>query len=135
MSRLLHREPEVVVQDDERPLVGRERLEGLVSWSRSALPPVCHNRRAGHELDCCCSDHVAAPRGSRTGTQGGVSTEEAGRIPRDLAERFRVALEHDRGPDAEATRSKRLDDGASPSPVVMRPSRPSPLRHRTAMRP
>ena len=47
------------------------------------LPP-CRN---GH------SDYIAAPRGSRTGTQGGVSTEEAGRIPRQLAERFRVALE------------------------------------------
>lgn len=34
-----------------------------------------------------------APRGSRTGTQGGVSTAEAGRIPSELDERFRVALE------------------------------------------
>ena len=48
------------------------------------LPPECHNGNP---------DHIAAPRGSRTGTQGGVSTEEAGRIPRELAERFRVALE------------------------------------------
>jgi hypothetical protein len=48
------------------------------------LPPACHNGN---------SDHIAAPRGSRTGTQGGVGTAEAGRIPRRLAERFRVALE------------------------------------------
>jgi hypothetical protein len=48
------------------------------------LPPKCHNGNP---------DHIRAPRGSRTGTQGGVSTEEAGRIPRALAERFRVALE------------------------------------------
>ena len=48
------------------------------------LPPPCHNGIA---------DHVAAPRGSRTGTQRGVSTAEAGRIPRELAERVRVALE------------------------------------------
>jgi hypothetical protein len=61
--------------------------EGLV------LPPECH-RRAGHGPDCCNGDHIAAPRGSRTGTQGGVSTEEAGRIPWQLAELFRVAIEH-----------------------------------------
>jgi len=48
------------------------------------LPAPCHNGNL---------DHVAAPRGSRTGTQGGVGTAEAGRIPRELAERFRVAIE------------------------------------------
>ena len=51
------------------------------------LPAGCHNGNP---------DHVAAPRGSRTGTQGGVSAEEAGCIPRQLAERFRVALEQSR---------------------------------------
>jgi len=50
------------------------------------LPPACHNGNA---------DHTPAPRGSRTGTQGGVTTAEAGRIPWDLAERFRVAIEQD----------------------------------------
>jgi hypothetical protein len=56
------------------------------------LPPECHNRRASHGPDCICRDHVAAPRGSRTGTQGGVSTAEAGRIPYALSEAFRIAL-------------------------------------------
>ena len=60
------------------------------------LPAGCHNNR-GHPASCECSDHASAPRGSRTGTQGGVSTEEAGEIPRQLAERFRVALEQERG--------------------------------------
>jgi len=50
------------------------------------LPSACKNGNP---------DHIAAPRGSRTGTQGGVSTAEAGRIPRQLAERFRVALERE----------------------------------------
>jgi hypothetical protein len=57
------------------------------------LPQECHNRQASHSPRCVCRNHVAAPRGSRTGTQGGVSTAEAGRIPRELAERFRIALE------------------------------------------
>jgi hypothetical protein len=48
------------------------------------LPSACHNGNP---------DHIAAPGGSRTGTQGGVTTEEAGRIPRELAERFRHAIE------------------------------------------
>jgi hypothetical protein len=48
------------------------------------LPPECKNGNP---------DHIASPRGSRTGTQGGVTTEEAGRIPRELAERFRHAIE------------------------------------------
>jgi hypothetical protein len=50
------------------------------------LPGPCHNGNG---------DHIAAPRGSRTGTQGGVSTAEAGKIPRALAEAFRLALEQD----------------------------------------
>lgn len=44
------------------------------------LPPECSKGNP---------DHVPAPRGGRTGTLGGVSTEEAGRIPRQLAERSR----------------------------------------------
>ena len=50
------------------------------------LPPPCHNQRKGHPAQCCCADHLSAPRGSRTGTQGGVTTAEAGAIPRPLAE-------------------------------------------------
>ncbi len=63
------------------------------------LPPGCHNGNP---------DHIAAPRGSRTGTQGGVSTEEAGRIPRQLAERFRVALEQPPQDQAAAAESRRF---------------------------
>lgn len=54
------------------------------------LPDKCHNRpgKKGrlHQADCCCTDHIPAPRGSRGGTQGGVSTTEAGAIPRQLSE-------------------------------------------------
>ena len=46
--------------------------------------PMCKNG------DPC---HVAAPRGSTTGTQGGVTTIEAGRIPYELGDEIRVALE------------------------------------------
>lgn len=35
------------------------------------LPDMCHNRRASHAPDCRCTDHIASPRGSYTGTQGG----------------------------------------------------------------
>lgn len=34
------------------------------------LLPACHNQHADAPDDCCCRDHVAAPRGSRTGVQG-----------------------------------------------------------------
>jgi len=79
--------------------LGLDRAKPTDLWGvfpeGTALPPACHNRRPGHGPGCACRDHVAAPRGSRTGTQGGVSTAEAGRIPRQLADRFRVALEHE----------------------------------------
>jgi hypothetical protein len=56
--------------------LGLDRAKPTDLWSvfppGLELPPGCHN---GHP------DHVRAPRGSRTGTQGGVSTAEAGRIP------------------------------------------------------
>ena len=68
--------------------LGLDRAKPTDLWG--VFPP-------GLELPGECKngnpDHVAAPRGSRTGTQGGVSAEEAGEIPRELAERFRVALE------------------------------------------
>ena len=50
------------------------------------LPEPCHNRLPGHWVRCCCRDHVSAPRGSRNGTQGGVTTAEAGAIPRRLSD-------------------------------------------------
>jgi hypothetical protein len=50
-----------------------------------AVMPACHNRRVGHRLDCCCADHVAAPRGSRTGTQGPQSAAERAKVPHELA--------------------------------------------------
>jgi hypothetical protein len=72
--------------------LGLERAKPTDLWGvfppGLELPPECRNGNP---------DHIAAPRGSRTGTQGGVSTEEAGRIPPQLAERFRVALEQERG--------------------------------------
>jgi len=48
------------------------------------LPKPCKNG------DPC---HIAAPRGSRTGTQGGVNARTAGMIPSKLSELFRAALE------------------------------------------
>lgn len=30
----------------------------------------CHNQKASHPYDCMCRNHVAAPRGSKTGVQG-----------------------------------------------------------------
>lgn len=51
-----------------------------VKWRRE-----CHNRRAGHREGCCCYDHVAAPRGSRTGTQGPMTAAEKSLIPRELS--------------------------------------------------
>lgn len=69
------------------------------------LPPGCHNGNP---------DHVAAPRGSRTGTPGGVSTEEAGRIPHALADAFRGALER------EAARAFRSQGHPPPSWITRR---------------
>lgn len=66
------------------------------------LPPLCHTRTAGHPLtpDCCCLDHAAAPRGSRTpGSVQGVLGKNAdairSEIPRELALRFCLAAERD----------------------------------------
>lgn len=48
--------------------------------------PPCHNRRGGHRSDCCCTDHEAAPRGAKTGTQGIDGARDRGRIPAALFE-------------------------------------------------
>jgi hypothetical protein len=55
--------------------------------------PPCHNRRAGHAADCCCTDHEAAPRGAKTGTQGLNRYDLRSRIPYDLALSVCDALE------------------------------------------
>lgn len=49
-----------------------------------SLHPMCRNG------DPC---HLRAPRGSRTGTQGGLSGIDSARIPYALADAFRVAFE------------------------------------------
>lgn len=54
------------------------------------LPGPCHNARPDHAADCCCRDHIAAPRGSRTGTQG------TGAIAPWRDGGGNVKLEHDR---------------------------------------
>lgn len=55
--------------------------------------PVCHNRRSGHPIDCCCNDHEAAPRGAKTGTQGRRGAMERGKIPAQLFEEILYQLQ------------------------------------------
>jgi hypothetical protein len=59
------------------------------------LPRECHNRRPDHPDDCCCHDHNAAPRGSRTGTQGPKSAAERAEIPYGLSFLVCEAAERD----------------------------------------
>lgn len=61
--------------------------ESLISELESGRY-TCHNGNP---------DHVPAPRGSRSGTQGGVSTAEAGAIPYALS---RLVMEHTQGGEA-----------------------------------
>jgi hypothetical protein len=68
---------------------GLDRAKPTDLWGTHTLPtlelrPPCHNQRAGHTAFCCCHDHVPAPRGSVSGTQG-TDTALAGVIPYDLA--------------------------------------------------
>lgn len=59
------------------------------------LKPPCHNRRESHtDPACCCKDHTAAPRGSRTGTQG-MSRELSAKIPFPLADSVMRACERE----------------------------------------
>lgn len=60
------------------------------------LPGPCHNRRPSHGSGCCCHDHVAAPRGSRTGTQGPETAAERAKVPYQLSLAVCLAAEHDR---------------------------------------
>jgi hypothetical protein len=67
---------------------GRQKMTDLFGM----LPPSLVLRpRCRNGASC----HVPAPRGSRSGTQGGLSGVEAAKIPYDLANAFRVALERD----------------------------------------
>lgn len=70
--------------------LGEDRMKPTDLWGvfppSLSLPPVCRNGSP-------C--HIAAPRGSRTGTQGGVDSARAALIPRRLAELVRDAAERD----------------------------------------
>ena len=55
----------------------------------------CHNQRPNHHPNkCCCRDHVSAPRGSKTGVQGGTTTEESGTIPYQLGKLIIEEIEY-----------------------------------------
>lgn len=58
------------------------------------LHPECHRLWPQHPDDCCCHDHIPAPRGSITGTQG-MATADAAMIPRPLALAICKAAERD----------------------------------------
>jgi hypothetical protein len=55
--------------------------------------PKCHNRRPNDPDDCCCRDHIAAPRGSRSGTQGPQSAAERAKVPFELSHQLCRAVE------------------------------------------
>lgn len=67
---------------------GHDRMKPTDLWGMFPgtlrLRPICKNG------DPC---HVRAPRGSVSGTQGGLSGVESARIPYELADDLRVALE------------------------------------------
>lgn len=63
-------------------------------------------------------DHTAAPRGSTTGTQGGVSREEAYRIPTALATLVRDGIA---GPDPYCYECEQLDRGRWDDSLHMTP--------------
>jgi hypothetical protein len=88
--------------------VGEKRSKPTDLWGRFppslTLPGACHNQRTNHPDDCCCRDHFAAPRGSRTGTQGFGTYADRSKIPHELARRVCIAAERD------------LEAGAPPIP-------------------
>lgn len=61
------------------------------------LKPECHPQRDTHPDDCCCRDHAAAPRGSKTegSVQGMTDSAERARIPFRLAVDVMLACERD----------------------------------------
>lgn len=75
---------------------GETRAKPTDIWSTLPglkLRPECHNKRANHAPDCCCSDHEAAPRGAKTGTQGIGNYADRSLIPYELANDVRLAAE------------------------------------------
>jgi len=63
---------------------GDDRAKPTDVWTNAhwwTPRPECHNRQPDHMPDCCCMDHEAASRGSKTGTQGKAGAAERGRIP------------------------------------------------------
>ena len=75
---------------------GESRAKPTDIWSTLPglqLRPPCHNKRQGHAPDCCCSDHEAAPRGAKTGTQGIGNYADRSLIPYELANDVRLAAE------------------------------------------
>lgn len=84
------------------------------------LPPVCHARREGHAADCCCADHAAAPRGSKTpgsvqGVQGKNADAIRSEIPFELALRVCLAAERD---FAEGLSHHDRKPAAPPPPIL-----------------
>lgn len=79
--------------------VGREWAKPTDLWGGFPpsldLPGECHNRRPEHPSTCCCHDHNAAPRGSRSGTQGDKSAAERARLPYGLSFLVCEAAERD----------------------------------------
>jgi hypothetical protein len=70
--------------------LGEERAKPTDLWGAFpdglVLPPECHNGNP---------DHIAAPRGSRGGTQGGVSADISGRVPYALSLLVAQAIEEE----------------------------------------
>lgn len=71
------------------------------------LPPVCHAAKPDHAVDCCCRDHAAAPRGSRTegsiqGVKGKNTDAVRARVPEALASAVCLAVELDVADDRPA---------------------------------
>lgn len=91
--------------------VGEDRGKPTDLWGKFPpslyLPPKCHNQRETHAADCCCRDHNAAPRGSRTGTQGYGTYADRSKIPSQLARAVCLAAEWD------------LAAGAAPIPTTI----------------
>lgn len=67
---------------------GEDRMKPTDLWGAFPGPwqprEMCHNGNP---------DHTAAPRGSRTGTQGGVDSARAGLIPVELSREIMIAAE------------------------------------------
>ena len=93
----------LALPDDRRTVwqchVGREWAKPTDLWGGFPpsldLPRECHNRHPDHAETCCCHDHNAAPRGSRTGTQGPKTAAQRAEIPYGLSFLVCEAAERD----------------------------------------